>query len=88
MRGAAASKIIRAMIIPIGAIVGMFATPALLMPSPHELRRAGQIVDGTGYGSAGIFGIVAGAVVGFIVRTVLDHTVWQRAEKKDVYPAA
>jgi len=88
MRGAAASRPIRAVIIPIGAIVGLFATPTLLMPSPDELRGAGQIVDGTGYGSAGILGLVVGALFGYIVRTVLDHTVWRSAQENDVHPAA
>lgn len=68
-------RVLRALIIPIGAIVGLLAAPALLMPSPGDLRRAGQMVDGTGYGSAGIFGLLAGALVGLIVRTVLDRTV-------------
>lgn len=89
MRAVATARIMRALIIPTGAIVGLFASPALLMPSPEELRRAGQIVDGTGYGSAGIFGLFAGALVGYIVRTLLDHTLWRSPqEDDDVDPAA
>lgn len=75
MRVPTTSRVLRALIIPIGAFVGMLAAPVLFMPSPHDLRRAGQMVDGTGYGSAGILGLFGGALVGYIVRTVLDRTV-------------
>lgn len=74
--------------IPIGAIVGMLAAAALLMPSPDDLRRAGEVVGGTGYGSAGIFGLFGGALAGYIVRTVLDRTVWRSDRDGDVDRAA
>ena len=83
MRAPATSRIIRALIVPIGAVPGLFASQ-LLMPSAEELRRAGQIVDGTGYGSAGILGLFGGAFVGYIVRTILDHKVWRSAKDHGV----
>jgi hypothetical protein len=88
MRVRTTSRVLRALIIPIGAIVGLLAAPALLMPSPDDVRHAGQVVDGTGYGSAGIFGLFAGAVVGYVVRTVLDYTIWRAATDGHVDPAA
>ena len=88
MRAPTTSRVLRALIIPIGAIVGMVAAPALLMPSPDDLRRAGQMVDGTGYGSAGILGLFGGELVGYIVRTILDRTVSRSDRDGDVDRAA
>ena len=77
------SKVLRALIIPIGSVVGGFAAPALLMPSADELLRHGQFVDGTGYGSARIFGLIGGALVAYIIRTILDHTLWWSPKDAD-----
>lgn len=74
------SRILRALIIPIAAVVGMFASPALIMSANNDLLRRGELVDGTGYGSAGILGLIGGALVGYIIRTILDHTLWWSPE--------
>jgi len=59
-----------------------------MMPSAADLRRAGQFVDGTGYASAAFVGLFLGALGGFIVRSVLDHSIWRPKEKDDRDQAA
>jgi len=88
MRARTTSRVLRALIIPVGAIVGMFVAPGILLPSPDELRRARQMVDGTGYASAAILGLFAGALVGYVARTVLGRTVGHADRDGHVDPAA
>ena len=76
MQLSSTSRLLRALIIPAGVLLGLFAAPALMLPSATERLRAGKFVDGTGYGFAGIFGLLAGMLVGYIVRTALDHSLW------------
>jgi hypothetical protein len=76
MPTSSSSKVFRAVLLPLGAVVGAFAAPALFMPDADELLRAGKFVDGTGYGSAGLSGLIGGAVIAYIVRTILDRTIW------------
>jgi hypothetical protein len=46
-----------------------------MMPSANELRRAGELVPGTGYGSTALLGLFLGALAGYIIRTVLDYSI-------------
>jgi hypothetical protein len=60
------------MLLPTGAIAGAILTPQVFMPDPAELRRAGEMVDGTGYGSAAILGLFLGLLVAYVIRGVAD----------------
>ena len=68
-------KFLRWMVLPAGAIAGAVLTPAVMMPDPVELRRAGEIVDGTGYGSAAILGLFLGLLVAYVVRSAVDFVL-------------
>ena len=65
-------KVFRRVLLPIGAVAGALLTPLLLMPDPAELRRAGKMVDGTGYGSAAILGVFLGLLVAYVLRSAVD----------------
>jgi hypothetical protein len=54
-----------------------------MIPCPSDLRRAGELVDGTGYASAAFVGVFLGALGGYIVRSVLDHSIWRAKENDD-----
>lgn len=73
----------RALIIPIATLAGAVVAPVVVMPSTVEIRRAGDFVDGTGYGSATVIGLFLGALVGYIVRTVLDYSIWSASKNDD-----
>ena len=68
-------KFLRWMLLPAGAIGGAVLTPLVLMPDPAELRRAGEIVDGTGYGSAALLGLFLGLLVAYVLRSVTDYVL-------------
>jgi hypothetical protein len=68
-------KFLRWMLLPTGAIAGAILTPLALMPDPAELRRAGEMVDGTGYGSAAILGLFLGLLVAYVIRSVGDFVL-------------
>jgi H+/gluconate symporter-like permease len=76
-------KFLRVLIIPIATLAGAIATPALIMPSAGQIRSVGGLVDGTGYGSAAVLGLFLGALVGYIIRTILDHSIWLPAKNDD-----
>jgi hypothetical protein len=76
-------KVLRPLIIPTATIAGFFGTPALMMPSANELRRTGVFVDGTGYASAAFLGLFLGALVGYVIRTVLDRSIWWAPDNDD-----
>jgi H+/gluconate symporter-like permease len=81
-------KIFRALIIPIATLAGAVVTPVLVMPFTVQIRRAGDIVDGTGYGSAAVIGLFLGALVGYVIRTALDYAIWRESNTEDHNRAA
>ena len=72
---APAWKALRWVLLPMGAIAGAILTPLVFMPDPAELRRAGEMVDGTGYGSAAMLGLVLGLLVAYVIRSVADFVL-------------
>jgi len=68
-------KIVRWVLLPTGAIAGAVVTPLVLMPDPAEVRRAGEMVDGTGYGSAAIVGAFLGLLVAYVLRSAADFVL-------------
>jgi len=87
MRARTTSRVLRALIIPIGAIVGMLAAPALLMPSPDDLRPLVKW-------STGPVMAPRAFLVSLPVRSTatlfdpLDHKLWRADTERDVDPAA
>ena len=73
-------KVLRRVLLPTGAIVGAMLTPSLFMPDPAELRRAGEMVDGTGYGSATILGVFVGLIVAYVLRSAADFILERNDE--------
>ena len=68
-------KLLRWILLPTGAIAGSILTPIVLMPDPAELRRAGEMVDGTGYGSAAVLGLFLGLVAAYVLRSAVDFVL-------------
>ena len=68
-------KILRWMLLPAGAVGGAVLAPPVLMPDPAELRRAGAVVDGTGYGSAALLGLLLGLIGAYVLRSAVDFVL-------------
>jgi hypothetical protein len=83
MTNASFPKVLRPFVIPIAMVVGFIITPAMLVPSADELRRRGGMVDGTGYGSAALLGLLLGAIAGYVIPTILDYSIWWAPENAD-----
>jgi H+/gluconate symporter-like permease len=82
------SRIVRPLVIPVAAVIGAIATPVLLLPRSDKLLRAGEFVDGTPYGLTPFLGLILGALVGYIVRTALDMSLWWTPKDDDKDAAA
>jgi hypothetical protein len=68
-------KYLRWTLLPTGAIAGFVLAPIVLMPDAAKLRRAGEMVDGTGYGSAAILGLFLGLLVAYVLRSAVDFVL-------------
>jgi H+/gluconate symporter-like permease len=87
MRHSSISRILRLLVIPAAVVLGLFAGPMFLMPHPADLRRAGPDRGRHRLRLCGIFGFFGGALVGYIVRTILDHSLRRQPKEDDAVPA-